>query len=235
MSRHIVSPPAFCLAAPMITASFPRVSDPSELHTRAQVLGRPSPTPSAPGIYAWYFRRVPPGVDASGCHTVDGLTLLYVGISPKEAPTNGRAPSRSTLRQRLRTHFSGNAEGSTLRKTLGCLLAAETGFPLRRVGSGTRQTFTNPGEQALDDWMDENALVTWLVTDSAWELERRILHSGLPLPLNLRDNPCQAHTSFLKSVRSNAAAGALQLPVVGDSGGPRRRLLTAAKPIIAIA
>lgn len=210
----------------MTTAlSFPAVASSSELRSRAQVVTRPSPVPGRPGVYAWYFRQVPPGIDTTGCVTVDGLALLYVGISPKEPPTNGRAPSRSTLRKRLRTHFGGNAEGSTLRRTLGCLLAETTGFPLRRVGSGDRLTLTNPGEQALDDWMSQNAFVTWLAIENPWELEREILRSGLPLPLNIRDNPSETHVSFVKGVRSKAISQAMQQPVVTDSGGPRRPLL----------
>lgn len=148
--------------------------------------------------------------------------MLYIGISPREPPANGRPASRSTLRKRLQTHFRGNAEGSTLRKTLGCLLATETGFPLRRVGSGIRQTFTNPGEQALDDWMAENSFVTWRVCDQPWELEREILSSGVPLPLNIRDNPCEAHTAVVKAARRAAVTAALCSPIVEDSGGPRR-------------
>jgi hypothetical protein len=202
--------------------SFPRVAQSSDLHSRDQVLSRPSPVPSEPGVYAWYFKQAPAQIDTTGCYSIDGMTLLYVGISPKEPPSNGRPPSRSTLRKRLQTHFRGNAEGSTLRKTLGCLLAAETGFPLRRVGSGTRQTFTNPGERALDIWMGENAFVTWFACDRPWELEQEILSSGIPLPLNIQDNPCQAHTALVRSVRRNAVAAALELPIVADNGGPRR-------------
>lgn len=202
--------------------AFPFVAQASDLCSRDSALSRPSPVPSEPGIYAWYFRRVPVPIDATGCHSIGGMTLLYVGISPKEPPANGRLASRSTLRKRLQTHFRGNAEGSTLRKTLGCLLAAETGFPLRRVGSGSRQTFTNPGEQALDDWMTENAFVTWHVCDQPWELERQILASGLPLPLNIRDNPCEAHTAVVRAIRRAAVAGALDFPIVTDNGGPRR-------------
>jgi hypothetical protein len=40
------------------------------------------------------------------------------------------------VRQQLWTHYAGNAEGSTLRKTLGCMLAEQLGIQLRRVGSG---------------------------------------------------------------------------------------------------
>jgi hypothetical protein len=82
--------------------------------------------------------------------------LLYVGISPKAPAANGRTPSRQNLRTRLRYHMRGNAEGSTLRLTLGCLLADELGLHLRRVGSGKRFTFCD-GEKRLSDWLVENA------------------------------------------------------------------------------
>lgn len=211
-----------CFAGEMSSSGFPRVDSSADLYSRSQVLSRPSPVPQEPGMYAWYFRQAPRGVDVTGCHVVDGLTLLYVGISPKEPPANGAAPSRSTLRKRLQTHLRGNAEGSTLRKTLGCLLAPETGFPLRRVGSGNRLTFTNPGERLLDEWMEHNAFVAWRSSHEPWILERSILGSGLPLPLNIRDNPCLAHTDFVRGVRRDAVAAALELPIIGDNGGPRR-------------
>jgi hypothetical protein len=203
-------------------ATFPGVSADARRWSRPDVLARPSPAPAAAGVYAWYF-DVPPGaVDRTGCHRHGDLCLLYVGISPKEPPANGRAPSRSTLRQRLRTHYAGNAAGSTLRKTLGCLLGDTLGIALRRVGSGERYTFGNAGEQVLDGWMDQHAFVTWQETDQPWLLERGILASGLSLPLNVRDNPCEAHTRHVKAVRAEAMRRADVLPVLTDNGGPRR-------------
>jgi hypothetical protein len=178
--------------------------------------------PQSAGAYAWYFAEPPPGIDTSGCHRVEGLTLLYVGISPREPPTNGRAPSRSTLRHRLRTHYAGNAEGSTLRKTLGCLLGDRIGIELRRVGSGSRYTFTNPGEQKLDAWMEANAFVVWLEAAAPWEVELGILRSGLPLPLNVRDNPDLPLTTIIQRARQEATRRANELPLVADSGGTRR-------------
>lgn len=205
-----------------MTSAFPRVLSRGGLHCRTQVLSRPSPVPRAPGVYAWYFAALPPAIDTTGCHLADGMTLLYIGISPGEPPTNGRPPSRSHLRKRLATHYAGNAAGSTLRKTLGCLLGDELGIELRRVGSGDRYTFTNPGEQALDGWMGDNAYVTWLETDRPWETELAILRSGLPLPLNVRDNPSVRHTEVVAAMRKAAMRRANKLPVIGDGGGPRR-------------
>ena len=135
---------------------FESLTSPSHLYTRAEVLSKPSPVPSASGVYAWFFKEIPEIVPTDGCVTKDGLTLLYVGISPKNES------SSQNIRKRIKSHYQGNAEGSTLRLTLGVLLAGKSGFPLRRVGSGKRMTLTHVGEQWLDTWMQENALVCWI-------------------------------------------------------------------------
>ncbi|WP_393958813.1 GIY-YIG nuclease family protein [Methylorubrum sp. POS3] len=186
------------------------------------MLSRPSPVPQRPGVYAWYFSELPTGSNVAGCHLVEGQTLLYVGISPKAPPENGRLPSRQTLRTRLRTHFGGNAEGSTLRLTLGCLLAERLGITLRRVGSGRRYTFTNPGECVLDTWMAQNAFVTWIEHQSPWVLERELLRSGLVLPLNIHANPREDLRCYLSAVRARARRAAEELPILSDNGGPRQ-------------
>jgi hypothetical protein len=40
---------------------------PARLYSRQDVLTRPRPVPRRPGVYAWYFREVPPGV-LDRCH-----------------------------------------------------------------------------------------------------------------------------------------------------------------------
>ena len=193
---------------------------PTRLYRAVDVLTRPTPVPASAGIYAWYFNEVAPGIDPSGCHRHDDLVLLYAGISPKAPPTNGRKPSRSTLRQRLRTHYAGNAEGSTLRLTLGCLLASQLRFRLRRVGSGHRYTFTNPGEQLLDQWMADHAFVTWVEIDGLWEAEAKLLSSGLRLPLNLAG--CTPRLAKGHVEARVARRDADLLDIVADNGGPDR-------------
>lgn len=188
----------------------------------AEVMSRASPVPRQAGVYAWYFDKIPDKIDVSGCHTFGGKTLLYVGISPSAPPTNGKAPSRSHLNRRLRTHYGGNASGSTLRLTLGCLLADRLTIELRRVGSGQRYTFTNPGEQVLDRWMDAHAFIAVLPCERPWVIEADILQSGLPLPLNISGNPQTHYREFLTSLRCSARARANELKVISDAGGPRR-------------
>jgi hypothetical protein len=171
--------------------------------------------PALAGTYAWYFESVPPGVPTVDCHAVDGVPLLYVGISPKAPPANGGAPSRQTIRSRIRYHYRGNAAGSTLRLTLGCLLADELGIALRRVGSGTRMTFGREGEANLSAWMAGHARVVWTAHDRPWELEEQLIRT-LVLPLNLDQNRHSPFHQTLSALRAQQRDKARSLPVVRD-------------------
>jgi hypothetical protein len=95
---------------------------PDRVWSRTEVLARPSPVPAVAGTYAWYFRELPAAIDTTRCISYAGLTLLYVGISPKAPPASGGGASRQNLRRRLRQHYALNAYGSTLRPRLvACL------------------------------------------------------------------------------------------------------------------
>jgi hypothetical protein len=187
------------------------LTQPSRVWRRVEVLARPCPVPRQAGVYAWYFRELPPEVSPGRCHHHHGATLLYVGISPRRAPSNGRPPSRQTLRSRLRYHLRGNAAGSTLRLTLGCLLAGELGLELRRVGSGERYTFAD-GEEDLSEWMDKSAYVCWLPSEDPWRLEERLI-SSLSLPLNLRGNERHPFHPILSARRAEQRRRADELPL----------------------
>lgn len=179
------------------------------LLSASEVCGSPSAVPAVAGVYGWWFDEVPGGVPVDGCVRRDRWTLLYVGISPKRPPVNGRPPSRQTARDRIRYHFRGNAEGSTLRLTLGVLL----GLELRRVGSGTRRTFASQ-EVALSEWMACHARVSVAIHEEPWVLESRLI-GELVLPLNL-DQSGHPFRSVLSAMRSAAKARAVELPVALD-------------------
>ena len=185
------------------------------LFTRRQILETPDIVPSARGVYAWFFRRLPPGVPAEGCHDRHGMKLLYVGISPKDDR------SRQTLRRRIVYHLRGNAEGSTLRLTLGTLLTPVSGFPLRRVGSGRRLTFTHAGEQWLDAWLEDNAAVCWISDPEPWALERNLL-ATTSLPLNIQHNREHPFCAHLTLARQQAKADARALPIANEGNQQRR-------------
>ena len=185
--------------------------NPARIWTRDEVLAHPSPVPKEPGVYAWFFRTVPPGVPKERCARFGDLTLLYIGIAPKAPPQNRAVPSKQRLFHRIRYHYQGNAEGSTLRLTLGCLLADDLGIRLRRVGSGHRLTFAD-GERALSKWMQENAFVAWVADPQPWLLEKQaIRESSLPLNLDMNKDH-QFHTN-LSGLRSRAKSFARALPI----------------------
>ncbi len=186
--------------------------NPPQLWTRTEVLKSPCPIPSSSGVYAWYFDEVPPGVPIEGCNQLGSRFLLYVGISPREAPRNGGAPSKQSIRTRVRYHFRGNAEGSTLRLTLGCLLSDVLGIQLRRVGSGTRLTFSE-GEAALSEWMGRHAAVCWVATEEPWALEAQLI-GRLVLPLNLDQNTNGTFRKALSQVRAKQRERARALPTL---------------------
>ncbi|GAB3111787.1 hypothetical protein GCM10027160_13120 [Streptomyces calidiresistens] len=171
---------------------------PDRLWSAEEVMARPSPVPAAAGVYGWHFERPPHPDLPAGC-------LLYVGIAPRYMANR---VSKQNLRKRIRYHYRGNAAGSTLRLTLGCLL----GLELRRVGSGGRMTFGREGEARLRAWMAENARVCWVECDEPWSVESQLI-SRLDVPLNLDRNRHNAFHDRLKGLRAEARARARALPI----------------------
>ncbi len=147
-----------------------------------------------------------------GTHRTEIGYLLYVGIAPREPRRSDSKPSSQNLRGRISNHFRGNASGSTLRMTLGSLLARELGIQLRRTGSGERFMFSD-GEAALSDWMAEHARVRWLVDAARWRVEARFI-SELVLPLNLDQNKHSGFCASLSAARAEQKRTALELPVL---------------------
>ena len=190
------------------------ISKPTKVWSRSEVLTKPNPIPMTNGVYSWFFKTIPPQVPSVGCTDFKNLCLLYAGISPK----NER--SSQNLRKRITTHFRGNAEGSTLRLTLGVLLSEQSGFELRRVGSGKRKTLTHLGEQWLDKWMDDNAFVLWVEHEKPWMIEKEILRS-FSLPLNIQDNEHHGFSKTLSSIRMRAKKIAEDLPIANEDNQQR--------------
>jgi hypothetical protein len=182
----------------MMPDALEALRSPDRLWAREEVLQRPCPVPAASGMYAWFFREVPPGVAVHRCVTRNDATLLYVGIAPRAPSTAGKVSS-STLRSRIRQHYRGNASGSTLRLTLGCLLRERLGIRLCRTGAKDRLTFAD-GEQKLSDWMAANASVCWVEHPRPWDIEERVITELRP-PLNLAANRTHPFHASLTALR----------------------------------
>lgn len=191
---------------------------PKHLFTRAEVLRTPSPVPVTNGIYAWYFRNVPAVIPTESWLTVNGNFLLYLGIAPDKA---NKPNSRASLLSRIRQQYRADAKGSTIRKTLGVLLEGESGFPLRRVGSGKRITLTDSGERWIDQWMEENAFVAWVEHPEPWTIEHDLLRM-LSCPLNIDANGHHQFASVLHKMRIDALKRARQLPIANEHNRNRR-------------
>ena len=186
---------------------------PDRLYSRQEILSKPSPIPEISGVYGWFFKDVPPFVLTEGCIRHQNMTLLYIGISPDK---KNKPQSRQHLKKRITNHYAGNAEGSTLRRSLGVLLTPESHYPLRRVGSGRRMTFTHNGEQWLDAWMEKNAYVFWVEHETPWELEEDLL-SALSLPLNIQGNRSHPFAIELNRLRKEAIHNPRELPIADET------------------
>lgn len=169
-----------------------RLTHPDHLWSRSECLSHASPVPAASGLYGWYFRELPPGVDGSACVRRLGRTLLYVGIAPSRPLGYNSLPSTQSLKSRIRMHYAGNAEASTLRRSLGALLRTK----LKLQADATRRSKSlGEGEPRLSDWMERNAFVTWIEYPCPWAIERQVI-GRLDLPLNLAHN--RAHPFWMK-------------------------------------
>ena len=128
-----------------------------------------SSPPKLPGIYGWYFDKRPPKVPRRNCVRIHRWRLLYIGITETDLH-----------RRIVRDHFRGNAEGSTLRLKLGCLLNRKLGLRLKQTGS--RLTF-GEGEKRLNNWMAKHAHVFYCVSNRPVQLEEIAILRYKP-PLN---------------------------------------------------
>ena len=137
--------------------------------------------PGEPGVYGWWIRRGALERPDMAYRDVDGCELLYVGISPRRPSAAGRA-SAGNLRKRLLQHVNGNASQSTLRRTLGVLLADQLG--LRLAVYGGREHY-GPGELQVSRWLHEHARFAYAVDPEPWVAEEELL-AHAPLALNLR-------------------------------------------------
>lgn len=172
----------------------------SRLWSKRDIWDQATVPPPKGGAYGWWFRNVPPLVPTESCLSRHGFTLLYLGFSPQKPNLTGKGQERH-IRQRIRYHFRGNASGSTLRLSLGCLLQDELKLVLQNVGK--KKTFGETGEQTLSDWISENGRVSWVESERPWRVEKHA-QKHLHLPLNLVRNSGNPFHATLTELRTKS-------------------------------
>ena len=168
--------------------------------------------PPVAGVYFWFFDEIPMGVPKEGCIKKDDLFLLYVGAAPKKLSPNRYQSAEVTIRDHIHDHFNGNAAASSLRLSLGCLLATQLRLELRRVGSATRLTFSD-GEKRLSEWMGQHAFVGWIEHPKPWPIVDELIVAQ-SLPLNFDGNTDHVFWSQLNEMRGSMKSRARALPIV---------------------
>lgn len=176
-----------------------RILNPLALHSATEVRS----APASPGIYGWWVKEGALDVPTAPFQEQVGHQLLYVGISPRKPSTSGRV-SKGNLRTRLVTHATKNASQSTLRRTLGVLLADELGLTLGVHGG--REHYGPQGEPLISRWLIENARVAWAVDPEPWKAEDELL-ADATLALNL-DGRSDAFARSISERRRAALAAA---------------------------
>jgi len=182
---------------------------PKKLYSREDILKNTNLIPAQNGIYAWYFKTTPNinlfkkyyqiESNAKSLFLQDSFKfknyqLLYIGISPKDTK------SKNNIRNRIKGHMNGNAYGSTLRLSLGCLLSNELNITLNKYGSSIH---FGEGEEKLSEWINHNAFVTFQTCEKPWDVEKEAIKTLL-LPLNIRDNKNSVFKKPLEEIRKNA-------------------------------
>ncbi len=174
----------------------------SRLYSRSEVNTKPYPIPPKSGFYAWFFKNIPESIATQNCFIRDGFTLLYLGISPSSET------SSANLIKRIRSqHMNGNAAGSTLRFSLASILGDSMNMPLIKRGS---RIFLGENEVKLNEWLDENARVTFMECEEPWLYESSLIKQ-LDLPMNLEHNKQHSFYTTMKKIRSDARKIAIEV------------------------
>lgn len=163
-----------------------------------------SRAPAIPGIYGWWFTPGSLPVPSREYVRFDGRELLYVGISPRRPTRDGRH-SGGNLRRRLRSHVRHNASTSTLRLTLGLLLAEQLGLQLGAYRG--RAHFGPDGEDRLSAWLEEHGQVSWVEHPEPWRVEDEVVEKTV-LALNIRGRVGDDFADELEARRRAARANA---------------------------
>jgi hypothetical protein len=159
--------------------------------------------PDEPGVYAWFFRPVPPRVPWTDCFGRNGYRLLYVGIAPRHR-VSGKDRTRRTLRERMKNHLRGSISSSTLRISLAALLKGQKRILTERTPRGSVRIGEH--EDKVTSWMVSSGSVVWLQHSRPWEIEAQLM-GMYSLPLNIKGNRDHPFAHELRLLRRALKTG----------------------------
>lgn len=120
---------------------------------------------------------------------IDGLPIIYVGISEKQG----------IKKRDYKNHFSGTARKSTVRKSLGSLFKWQAN---RIYDNGGKYRFKPECEEVLSKWMQENLVIYyWLNLNTDLSNLETDLINELDPPLNIKKNKSHLNRDFRDRLR----------------------------------
>ena len=158
--------------------------------------------PDSSGLYFWYFRHI------DELFTERQIEQLYL---PKVIQYNdyfllylGIAEGQSIKERITRKHLK-SAHGSTLRHSIGSLLAHKYGVnPFSNVKTGKFAIDEDWGvEKRITEYLEENAKISWIRDEQPKRLETGLLgdYRRLSFPLNINKYPSHQFCMNLKKLR----------------------------------
>ena len=145
--------------------------------------------PALPGNYIFVLRknRKLPNVGIPVTYTkFREYEVIYVGLA-----------SGSLKDRDVKKHFNGNAGGSTLRKSLGCLFGYNLIPRDSNYNSNGKTKFSATDESKLSGWIKTNLLLFYYPNKDFVNVESRLIQELNP-PLNLNKNNNVVNLEFRK-------------------------------------
>jgi hypothetical protein len=164
---------------------------------KASTIGdTPDQIPDVPGVYMVLLERRAGLVEALESVGMDQLALL----PEHRRPILYIGSTGLSIRCRLRSHVLGDSRRSTLRMTLGVLLAPQLGFqPIGTPG----QSYFEFGEQeaVLSRWIEDHVSFAFCKCATPTSIERNLILQFRPV-LNITHQRTSRHARRLMQLRS---------------------------------
>jgi hypothetical protein len=166
--------------------------------------------PHNTGIYFWWF----------GLSTLDAIVTPEMRealhIQTAQLTSNryallyvGKAADQTLFERTVNKHLGRSAHVSTLRHSLGSLIANRLDLPRCETAKAGKFAVEGPQdlERRITDFLHLNAMLSWVTSTTPTDLERQLLgdYNRLSLPLNIAGNRSHPFCRTLCSLRKHYA------------------------------